>query len=247
MPSLQHNMNSAVHLGRSLPPSHNTNSAVHLGRSLPYARRADPYLFDEEAFPARPRDHSTPYAVPQPARWDFAPFGKQKADPEPAAPFRMAPAADKPQVEPPLEEIAEPERVRPTPRAQFYAEEEDLGGQDLGPTRRGAAVAGGRARRLGRSVYDAMQTHGHFGLVDGGETLSGGVRRVVVHVPKRNRGYALDLRPGEVVHANSARGTQARGRLDVLFVSRHKYVSPGHAVTSCVIGVPEEQWSVFVD
>lgn len=103
-----------------------------------------------------------------------------------------------------------------------------------------------RGRRLGRSAYDAMQTHGHFGLVDGGETMAGGVRRLVAHVPKRNRGYALDIRQGEVIYANSARGLPVRGRLEVVFVSRHKYVSPGHAVTSCVIGVPEHQWSRFM-
>jgi len=104
-----------------------------------------------------------------------------------------------------------------------------------------------RPKKLGRSVYDALETHGHFGLVDGGETIEGGVRRLVVHVPKRNRGYALDIKPGEVIYANSARGLQVGGRLDVQYVSRHKYVPPGHAVTSCVIGVPYAQWKRFLE
>ena len=103
-----------------------------------------------------------------------------------------------------------------------------------------------QTRRLGRSIYDALQTHGQFGLVDGGESAQG-IRKVILHVPKRSRGFVLDPRPGDVIHANSGRGKQVSGALTVSFVSRHKYVSPGHAVTSCVIGVPEEQWERFVE
>jgi len=99
--------------------------------------------------------------------------------------------------------------------------------------------------RLGRSLYDAVQTHGHFGMVDSGES-DGGLRRLVVHVPKRSRGYILDIRPGEVIHANSARGKAVGGRLEVKYVTRHQYFAPGRAVTSCVIGVPEWQWERFM-
>jgi hypothetical protein len=103
-----------------------------------------------------------------------------------------------------------------------------------------------RPRRLGRSIYDAVQTHGHFGLVDGGETLSGGIRRVIVHVPKRNRGYVLDIKQGDVIYANSAKGKDVRGILNVVFVSRNKYTPPGHAVSSCVIGIAEHEWERFM-
>jgi hypothetical protein len=99
--------------------------------------------------------------------------------------------------------------------------------------------------RLGRSIYDAVQTHGHFGMVDSGES-DGGIRRLVVHVPKRSRGYILDIRPGEVIHANSARGRPVGGRLEVKFVTRHQYFAPGRPVTSCVIGVPDWQWQRFM-
>ncbi len=100
------------------------------------------------------------------------------------------------------------------------------------------------ARRLGRSVYDAVQTHGHFGMVDTGES-EGGLRRVIVHVPKSSRGYFLDIHAGDVIHANSGRGKPVGGRLDVQYVTRHQYFAPGRAVTSCVIAVPEEQWRKF--
>jgi len=102
-----------------------------------------------------------------------------------------------------------------------------------------------RSKRLGRSIYDAVQTHGHFGMVDSGES-SNGIRRVVVHVPKTSRGYVLDIHPGEVIYANSGRGRPISGRLDVQYVTRHQYFAPGRPVTSCVIGVPEEQWHKFL-
>ena len=233
-------------------------SAVFLGRALPYARRAEQFqAFDEEA----PRWAGKAPGLPREQQWEYTPFGDQKKEREPLAPFRMAPEPDK---EPasfrasprPDRESASfrasprPDRERAAaaaekPEAAHYVYEDQEPYPIFAETSRARPER--RSRRLGRSVYDAMQTHGHFGLVDGGETLAGGVRRVVLHVPKRSRGYALDVRPGEVIYANSARGTQARGRLDVLYVSRHKYVPPGHAVTSCVIGVPEEQWAQFLE
>ena len=101
-------------------------------------------------------------------------------------------------------------------------------------------------RRLGRSLYDAVQTHGHFGMVDTGES-SYGIRRIVCHVPKNSRGYILDIKPGEVIHCNSGRGRPIGGRLDVQYVTRHQYFAPGRQVTSCAIGVPEYQWQRFID
>lgn len=228
-------------------------SAVYLGRALPYVRRAEQFqAFDEEV----PRWPGKAPALPRKQEWEYTPFGEQRKDREAPAPFRMPPEPDK-----------EPASFRLSPEPDREHAQEESGTAELEPEAAKAQHAAHYAyedlepypiiaetsrarpvrpsRRLGRSVYDAMQTQGHFGLVDGGETLAGGVRRVVLHVPKRSRGYALDVKPGEVIYANSARGTQARGRLDVLFVSRHKYVPPGHAVTSCVIGVPEEQWARF--
>lgn len=216
---------------------------AHLGRSLPYSR--------QQLLPGisqRP-------APKKPGEWEYTPFGKQRPFPEPPAPFQQDPVPDAPPVRPgpepatlepePEQALQKPEPpARLPPRLHLY---EDLP-YDPGELPSAAAPRQRQEpRRLGRSVYDALETHGHYGLVDGGETLGGGVRRVVVHVPKRNRGYALDIKQGDAIYANSARGTQARGRLDVVFVSRHKYVPPGHAVTSCVVGVPEYQWRRFVE
>ena len=93
-----------------------------------------------------------------------------------------------------------------------------------------------------RSSYDALESHGRFHLIDTGE-LVGGARLIVLRLPRRTRGCFLDPRVGEVICANSARGGHAvGGRLDVQFVTRHKYFPSGRAVTSCVVGVPDEQW-----
>lgn len=118
-------------------------------------------------------------------------------------------------------------------------------GRTAGQPRTTAGDSQQQKKRLGRSAYDAMETHGHFGMVDGGETSAAGIRRVVVHVPKRSRGYVLDIQQGDVIFANSARGRPIGGRLEVAYVSRHRYVPPGHAVSTCVVGVPEEQWRRF--
>jgi hypothetical protein len=122
---------------------------------------------------------------------------------------------------------------RPRRRAQSRAAASAENAQDAPP------------RRLGRSIYDAVQTHGHFGMVDTGDS-DGGVRRLLVHVPKRSRGYVLDIHPGEVIQANSGRGRPVGGRLDVQYVTRHQYFAPGRAVTSCAIGVPDWQWQRFM-
>lgn len=117
---------------------------------------------------------------------------------------------------------------------------------DIVDRRRGETAVAMSSRRLGRSMYDAVQTHGHFGMVDDGGSTDG-IRRVVVHVPRRSRGYVLDIRPGDVIHANSGRGRPVSGRLEVQYVTRHQYFGPGKPVTSCLIGIPESQWMMFVE
>jgi hypothetical protein len=97
---------------------------------------------------------------------------------------------------------------------------------------------------MGRSAYDAVARDGGFGLIDTGQVRMG-VRELVAHVPRRCRGAALELRPGDTVAASRARGRAAGGSLDVVYVTPHRYYAPGRAVTSCRIGVPEAQWARF--
>lgn len=263
---------AAAHQEPPPPPPLQQHRPVHLSRALPHFHSRSTEDLDD-LLPARDRQHDhhlyrrpTPYPVAREhKKWDYTPFGPQRPDAEAPPPFKRAPEPDKPppELEPRQQEKPEPEpeplpaqhvpeRVRAPARLHYYRDESEE--EPASPGGRTEALFPSmkpredpaRQRRLGRSVYDALETHGHFGLVDGGETMAGGVRRLVLHVPKRNRGYTLDVKVGDAIYANSARGTQARGRLDVLFVSRHKYVPPGHAVTSCAIGVPEEQWRRFL-
>lgn len=222
--------------------------STFLGRSLPVVRRAET---DQDILErAQPRRQGQAQHQEDQPKMEWTPWGYEAKQPLPDLPDARDPQPDRapPSPEPEARQAA-PRKIpkfhmyddlnlQQQPRKQRKRQADDLEGQ--APPRQ-------EPRRLGRSVYDAVQTHGHFGLVDGGETMAGGVRRIVVHVPKRSRGYALDIKQGEVIYANSARGKPVGGRLDVLYVSRHRYVPPGHAVTSCVIGVPEHQWSRFVD
>ena len=104
-----------------------------------------------------------------------------------------------------------------------------------------AAAIKDRPSRMGRAVYSAWETHGNFGLIDAGES-KGGCRLVTLHVPKFSHGYTLDLQAGDEIHATSIGGPTRAGRLDVHFVTRNKYYAPGSRVTSCLVGIPEDQW-----
>jgi len=112
------------------------------------------------------------------------------------------------------------------------------------PSRVKAASAyGGEPRlRICPSNYTAMEIHGFFGLIDDGPCSSG--RMLVVHVPSWIKGYFLDLRDGDRVHAAHVNG-KVGGVLRVLAVGRHRYYSPGAKVSTCTICVPEEQWERF--
>jgi hypothetical protein len=193
---------------------------------VPYARPADA-PFDPP--PPRPSDEWA-VDIPDPDEEDRAADEEEQGRmPWPAAPdawHRESGQGERAETGEDLEAQGKPGRKARQPRSTADAEQP-------------------QKKRLGRSVYDAMETHGHFGMVDGGETSASGVRRVVVHVPKRSRGYVLDIQQGDIIFANSARGRPIGGRLEVAYVSRHRYVPPGHAVSTCVIGVPEEQWRRF--
>ena len=167
------------------------------------------------------------------------------------APAIMVEDEEAPEAE--AEEAAWP-AVGMWPTATDLTQEDPLAPEEGGEKQQGMARSSSKVRRdaekprrLGRSAYDAMETHGHFGLVDGGEQIHGNIRKVILHVPKRNRGYALDVKQGDIVYANGARGNTVGGRLEIAYVSRHRYVSPGHAVTSCVVGIPNHQWRRFVE
>jgi hypothetical protein len=204
---------------------HTTPLAPHLGRALPVHR---PPLEPQRPTP-RPAPWGHTYIpsdtdpVPAPWTWDLPP---------PAPPPPQLPASPPPQLPAPRpEHSAQP--LLPPAWPDARTDEHSVRPAPRGPD---------RPRRLGRSLYDAEEARGCFGLVDTGDVVAGS-RVLVAHVPRRSRGYQLDLRPGDQIRANSARGDHAvGGRLDVAFVTRHQYFAPGRSVTSCILGVPDAQW-----
>lgn len=106
-------------------------------------------------------------------------------------------------------------------------------------------VYGGDNRlRVCPSNYTAMEIRGYFGLIDDGSASQG--RMLIVHVPSWVRGYFLDIRDGDDIHAAHVNG-RVGGVLRVLAVGRHKYYSPGHKVSTCTVCVPEGQWERFLE
>ena len=226
--------------------------APALGRAAPVRRNDRPRpIWEPESEHPQPQPESSKHKEP-PQEQIWAPYGREAAEPSidlpPVAPFERDPdarprkskaearaeAAAKGATRPSFFAVDAAEPARRRKPKQSPGAYTDL--DDLDPPK----------KRLGRSVYDAVQTHGHFGMVDTGES-SCGIRRVVCHVPKNSRGYMLDIKPGEVIHANSGRGKPIGGKLDVHYVTRHQYFAPGRKVTSCAIGVPEYQWQRFID
>jgi hypothetical protein len=185
----------------------------------------------------------------------WAPYGQEAAEPSidlpPVAPFERDPDAEQPALPAQRKSKAEARAAAKGGRQLVAADSaEDTSARRRRKPAKPAPFVDPPEndppkRRLGRSLYDAVQTHGHFGMVDTGES-SLGIRRVICHVPKNSRGYIMDIKPGEVIHANSGRGRPIGGRLDVQFVTRHQYFAPGRAVTSCAIGVPDYQWERFI-
>ena len=147
-----------------------------------------------------------------------------------------------------------PWRERHAPRDRFFSPDND-DGTAFAPLPAAATAEPERSpsppteerprRRASRSTYDAMETHGSFGLLDTHRT-TGGYRALVAHIPRSSRTYTFDMRVGDTVHCNAVVGGVAvGGRLTVGFITPHKYYRPGVRVTECVIGVPEDEWVVF--
>jgi hypothetical protein len=115
-----------------------------------------------------------------------------------------------------------------------------------------------RRPRIGPGIYQAIEAHGYFGFID----LDADSRDLLlpadpcvdkvltVHASQRvsDKQHMLTLQPGDLVHvvylAKSTRGMgMQKGVLEISFVTRSKYFSPGAAVTSMQVGV--RGWGVF--
>jgi hypothetical protein len=84
--------------------------------------------------------------------------------------------------------------------------------------------------------YDALQVHGHFGLIDLGKGVYN-EREAILHTPHvPDRRYLLNLQSGDDIDVVFLR-KQEKGRVNVRYVTRSRYFSPGTPVTSVRVGL----------
>ena len=99
-------------------------------------------------------------------------------------------------------------------------------------------------KKIGPGQYSAIEVHGFYGFIDvlgdsQGDSCGKGYEKVlIVHTPSRvqDKSPMLNIRPGDtidIVYIPSL----TRGKLEVTFVTRSKYFSPGCPVTSLQVGV----------
>lgn len=105
-------------------------------------------------------------------------------------------------------------------------------GKSLGKDTRG---------RIGPGQYSAIEIHGNYGFIDIlQEAYDGGGHEKVlmVHTPSRipDKTHMLSIQPGDTVDVVYVPDL-SRGRLEITFVTRSKYFSPGCPVTSLQVGV----------
>lgn len=101
-------------------------------------------------------------------------------------------------------------------------------------------------KRVARSQYHAIETHGCFGLLDTGFVDPYGFVVVTVHVPRYVRGYVLNLAEGDEIHANNCFDATRSAVLHVGYVTPREYVAPGRKVTMCNIGIPAHEWRALM-
>lgn len=86
--------------------------------------------------------------------------------------------------------------------------------------------------------YDAIQIHGHFGLIDVG-TGPYKERVLIVHTPKNlDKSHMLSLREGDPINLVYIK-RMAKGAVRIRYITRERYFAPGNPVTSIKIGVDD--------
>lgn len=102
-------------------------------------------------------------------------------------------------------------------------------------------------KRIGPGQYSAIEVHGFYGLIDvlcdsQGDSLgmsgTGYEKVLIVHTPSRiqDKSPMLNIKPGDFIDIVYIPNL-IRGKLEVTFVTRSKYFSPGCPVTSLQVGV----------
>jgi hypothetical protein len=103
------------------------------------------------------------------------------------------------------------------------------------------------ARLVCAKNYAAVEaSHSWFGMIDTG-FVRGGVRGVIVHVPKRHKawtGVLNEIRQGVVLKVRPTLGKSGHQThaLRVQYTTPSRYYSPGAKISTLEVGVPEADW-----
>ena len=180
-------------------------------------------------------EYQAPSPRAQPTRtwqWPVQPVPVEPIQEEPPEPRPRSPDA-----------LPEQLRIEPSPRPHIEPRAPSEADSDAS-SERGVDHALQRIHRLihrRKFPYDAMQSHGLFGLTLVDRTLAGACV-LLLHVPRCNKRYFIDVKMGDQLQTITS--GMEHMYLDVLFVTPDRYYAPGRRVTTMLLGVPDGQWRV---
>jgi hypothetical protein len=100
------------------------------------------------------------------------------------------------------------------------------------------------SKRIGRSMYIATANNGRFGIIDRNQAMRG-LSELLVHEPRNPQKVNINFRLGETLILQGLGQGSPSVPVRIQFVSASKYFSPGVRVSSCVIGVDQNDWENF--
>ena len=100
------------------------------------------------------------------------------------------------------------------------------------------------SKRIGRSMYIATANNGRFGIIDRNQATRG-LSELLVHEPRNPQKVNINFRLGETLILQGLGQGSPSVPVRIQFVSASKYFSPGVRVSSCVIGVDQNDWENF--
>jgi hypothetical protein len=226
----------------SQAPTREATPARELAPPAPPARQP-PVL--PEAIPEEPAQEEPGPEIPQPPEAEIVPA--RPGRPKPKKPGR------KPRLAPPHASDRELNwrRSLHTPDQQAFGPKQGV--TLMRRAQRAHATKTHRIGRVGPAAYEAVDAQGRFGLIDCARLDTGSKARfpragpgqtlLLAHTPPRRDPLSLTtLREGDTL---SVLGTHngGRARLRIEFMTRSGYVSPGHQITSLLLGVASTDWA----
>jgi hypothetical protein len=93
-------------------------------------------------------------------------------------------------------------------------------------------------------MYIATANNGRFGIIDRNQTTRG-LSELLVHEPRNPQKVNISFRLGETLILQGLGQGSPSVPVCIEFVSASKYFSPGARVSSCVIGIDQNDWENF--